>query len=247
MPRSGHSLGPGRDNELPRHRSGRGGRSRNRRQHRHHRRPRAGHNRHRRPLRCPGACRHPQPHHHLRWLQKRNSKRPCRHGHHHSPTFQRDSQRRGGYPEPCAHTPDTSGCLAGKSRRNRPQAGHPGTSRSSQHHPRRLGHQGRRRLRRRKNKHARFPERKRGRARERHPRERHGRRMGVLEQLGRPGRCGIQHPDTARPRRSRSLSSVDRRHHQHNHPEPRRRARRQRVVRATVTSRAPTSTPTTIL
>ena len=56
---------------------------------------------------------------------------------------------------------------------------------------------------------------------QRRARQRHGERLGLLVQLGRPGRRRHQHPAAARPQRHQPGHAVDRRDAQRDHrPEP---------------------------
>ena len=72
--------------------------------------------------------------------------------------------------------------------------------------PRRVDNKGRRRLRRCQDQYARIPERQCGSTCERHTHQRHGMGRSVLEQLGRPERCGLEHTDPARARRGIAIS-----------------------------------------
>ena len=72
--------------------------------------------------------------------------------------------------------------------------------------PGRLRDQGRRRLRRLEDQHARFPGGQRGRNGQRRPRERHGVGRRILVELGRPLGRDAQHADSTRPGRSKISS-----------------------------------------
>lgn len=97
--------------------------------------------------------------------------------------------------------------------------------------PGRLRDQGRRRLRRLEDQHARFPGGQRGRDGQRRPRERYGVGRRILVELGRPLGRDAQHADPARPGRLENLVSLGRRFGQHRDQRHRGQAGRHVLVR----------------